>query len=353
MVTKQPLNRYPVRKGRISGFFGFLIALFLFSCQRQDEKRTWGDVDFFPPVKLIFDTDMLTDCDDAAAMAILHKLADAGEVEILGTMVTSSYPMSAPVVEAINTYYKRPDIPVGVPGNGSGVYRSNSSFLDSVALEFPHTLRSNDDAPDAVELYRKILSEHPDNTVTILTVGYMSNLKSLLESEADKYSLLNGRELVGKKVNMWICMGGNFPIDNASDNVNFTRDSIAAVYALEHWPGKILFAGREIGHTMHIGDRLKDTPLDNPVRRAYQLHRERARNGHWNHHTADPSAVMLAVRGLADYWITSPPGYINIKQNCSFVWTPDPTGNQRYIIQCMKREELGQIMEDLMLQPPR
>lgn len=29
-------------------------------------------------VKIIFDTDMLTDCDDAAALGILHKLADAG-----------------------------------------------------------------------------------------------------------------------------------------------------------------------------------------------------------------------------------------------------------------------------------
>ena len=44
-------------------------------------------------VKITFDTDMLTDCDDAAALGILHKLADAGEAEILATMVTSSYPM--------------------------------------------------------------------------------------------------------------------------------------------------------------------------------------------------------------------------------------------------------------------
>ena len=60
-------------------------------------------------VKIIFDTDMLTDCDDTAALGILHKLADAGETEILATMVTSSYPMSAPVVDVINTYYNRPD----------------------------------------------------------------------------------------------------------------------------------------------------------------------------------------------------------------------------------------------------
>ena len=35
------------------------------------------------PVKILFDTDMTTDCDDAGAMAVLHALADRGECEIL------------------------------------------------------------------------------------------------------------------------------------------------------------------------------------------------------------------------------------------------------------------------------
>ena len=295
---------------------------------------------------------MLTDCDDMAALGILHKLADAGEVDILATMVTSRYPMSAPVVEVVNTYYNRPGIPIGVPKNGLGAYRENSAFLDLVASEFPHTLRSNDDAPDAVALYRKILSSQEDTSVVILTVGYMSNLKPLLESKADAYSPLSGVELVRRKVRLWVCMGGNFPVDNASDNVNFTRDAEAAYYTLTHWPGRIWFAGREIGHTIHVGDRLKETPPDNPVRRGYQLHRERAGQSHWNHHTADPCAVLLAVRGLNNYWTISPSGYLDIKKDCSFVWKDDPKGNQQFIIQKMERKELGNILEKLMIMKP-
>ena len=38
------------------------------------------------PVKVIFDTDMLTDFDDVGALACLHALADAGECEILATV---------------------------------------------------------------------------------------------------------------------------------------------------------------------------------------------------------------------------------------------------------------------------
>src|SRR5436305_297105 len=71
------------------------------------------------PVDLIFDTDMMTDCDDAGAMAVLHALADRGECRILATVVSSAEPKSALAVEIINTYYGRPELPVGmIKGEG-------------------------------------------------------------------------------------------------------------------------------------------------------------------------------------------------------------------------------------------
>ncbi|HCE46212.1 MAG TPA: nucleoside hydrolase [Lentisphaeria bacterium] len=304
-------------------------------------------------VKLILDTDMLTDCDDAAAMAILHKLADGGEVEILATMVSSRHPMSGPVVDVINTYYGRPQIPIGAPKNGRGAYRDDSSFLEQVAAEFPHSLDSNDSAPDAVELYRKILADAEDCSITVLTIGYMSNLADLLKTGPDSISGLDGSGLVGKKVRRWVCMGGNFPEDPAKDNVNFTRDPASALYAIRNWPGEIIFTGREIGHRIFIGDKLKNTPLSNPVRRSYQLHRERFKLGHWNHHTADPCAVLYAVRDLGDYWDVETGGYIDIQNDCSFKWIPSPKGRMGYLIQKMDRKELGAIMEDLLIQPPK
>lgn len=218
---------------------------------------------------------MLTDCVDAAALGMLHAMADGGEADILATVVSSRYPMSAPVVDAINTYYNRPDISVDAPKHGSGAYREDSSFLDQVAAEFPRRLASNDDAPDAVDVYRSLLHQAEPHSVTILTIGYMSNPENLLKSPADSVSPLSGTELVERKVAQWVCMGGNFPVDPAEDNVNFTRDPGAALYTIRNRPGPIVFAGREIGHSIHVGEALRHTPLDNPVRRAYQLHRER------------------------------------------------------------------------------
>ena len=39
-----------------------------------------------PPVSVIFDTDMGPDYDDVGALALLHALADSGEVRILATV---------------------------------------------------------------------------------------------------------------------------------------------------------------------------------------------------------------------------------------------------------------------------
>jgi hypothetical protein len=268
-------------------------------------------------------------------------------------MVSSRYPISAPVVDAINTYYNRPNIPVGAPKNGSGAFRDDSSFLDKVAKEFPHSLASNDDAMDAVELYRRVLASQEDQSVKLLTIGYMSNLENLLKSKPDDISPLSGKELVESKVMEWVCMGGNFPVDSAEDNVNFTRDGSAAVYAIRNWTGKITFVGREIGHNIYVGNALKNTPESSPVRRSYQLHRDRFNLGHWNHHTADPSAVLYAVRGLRDYWTIENEGYIDIKDDCSFEWIKNPGSKQGYLIQKLDRTEMGRIMEELMVRLPK
>src|SRR5678816_3518400 len=65
------------------------------------------------PVRIFFDTDMDTDCDDAGAMAVLHALADRGECQILATVVSVRHPGAAPTVAAINAYYGRADLPIG------------------------------------------------------------------------------------------------------------------------------------------------------------------------------------------------------------------------------------------------
>src|SRR5215207_4557950 len=79
------------------------------------------------PVPIIFDTDMDSDCDDAAALAMLHALADRGEVKILATTVSSKHTWSVPCTDAINTYFGRPDLPIGAP-QGAGPKEQGSRY---------------------------------------------------------------------------------------------------------------------------------------------------------------------------------------------------------------------------------
>jgi len=304
------------------------------------------------PEKIILDTDMLTDCDDAAALAVLLNLEAMGECCIQAICVSSKHPCSAAVVNAITTYYGRESIPIGAPKDGKGAYRSDSCFLEPVSAEFSHKLPNNDAVTDAVQIYREALAEAADHEITIVTIGYMTNLASLLESPPDGDSDLSGMELVRKKVKRWVCMGGNFPEDDAKDNVNFTRDMPSAYAAISAWPGRIDFVGREIGHNIYAGNHLRYTPKQNPVRRAYEIHRGRYSQADWNHHTADPSTILYAVRGDRDYFDLSPKGSINLNEDGTFRWVESETGRQYHVLPHMEFTRIAGVLEELICRQP-
>src|SRR5690606_34483625 len=191
-------------------------------------------------VKLIFDTDMESDVDDVGALAMLHALADNGEVDILATIVCSLNPWAVPTVDALNTYFNRSDLPIAAVKN-LGVYR-NSKYAKIVSEEFPQDAGLGEEAEDAIDLYRRILAAQPDSSVTIVTVGYLTNLSYLLKSGPDKHSPLTGAELVKKKVKHLVCRGVRETYhQNYEKCVNFTPDPDAVIHVARDWATKIIF----------------------------------------------------------------------------------------------------------------
>ena len=79
------------------------------------------------PVPVIFDTDICEDCDDVAALAMLHALESRGRCRLLAVTVSADHPQAGPFVDCVNTFYGRPDIPIGVGGPG-GV-KAPSAYL--------------------------------------------------------------------------------------------------------------------------------------------------------------------------------------------------------------------------------
>ncbi len=107
------------------------------------------------PALIIFDSDMGPDYDDVGAIAILHALADSGQAKILATIASTRYEPVAGVLNVFNTYFKRPDIPIGTPKGHGLELRDKQHWTDSLLAHYPHHYLKNDDAADAVALYRK------------------------------------------------------------------------------------------------------------------------------------------------------------------------------------------------------
>src|SRR3954465_3573150 len=63
---------------------------------------------------VIFDTDIGPDYDDVGALAMLHAFADKKECKILGTIACNKHEYIVGVLDIMNAYFKRPNLPIGI-----------------------------------------------------------------------------------------------------------------------------------------------------------------------------------------------------------------------------------------------
>lgn len=297
-------------------------------------------------VKIIFDTDMGSDCDDVGALALLNVYADSGEAEILGCIYSSGkVPFGAGVIDAINTYYGRPDIRVGATYRdeiGDPKDKMTAEKLARDTAAFQNNIIHNEDAAEQTRLSRKLLASQEDESVTYITVGHTKGLYDLIISEPDDISPLSGMDLVKQKVSRWVAMGAlnaNNDEGNFTKSWNFFFNGTAAYseYLVQNFPDEIVFIAT--GTDIMTGKSLKETPPGNIVRTAY-------RDWLWNtmQKTLDdqrPSwdiiAVYYAVEGLGKFLKEEEPGWLEIDAEKGCHWNRgDNKYQHRYII---SREE--------------
>jgi inosine-uridine nucleoside N-ribohydrolase len=314
------------------------------------------------PVTVLLDVDLAEDVDDAGALGVLNALANRGEAKILGVLVSSRNEWVAPCADAINTWYGRPGVPIGYQRGLQYGYRNPkdpgretpSQYAEKIARAFPHDLAKSSDAPDAATLARRLLASQPDGSVTVVTVGFLTNLRDLLDSRPDDSSPLDGESLVKQKVKQWVCMGGIFPggrFPDGNGEYNVMWDTAASVRAINDWPTPIVFSGFEIGVRVKVGSRLRETPEANPVRACYQHYNGLADREAW-----DLTAVLYAVRGASNYWTLSAPGLCLMHARVGHGyndWIPAPGKSHRYLVEAMPPDQLARVLDDLLLEPPR
>jgi len=315
----------------------------LSACTNQPEGTN------IKPVKIIFDTDLGPDYDDVGALAFLHAMADSGKAEILATVSSNKHELVAPSIDLINIYFGRNELPVGAPKSEGVNLGSFQHWADSIVLHYVHSVKATSDVPDAVKIYRQILTGQPDTSVTVVTVGFLTNLSNLLKSGPDSISPLTGMELVEKKVKILVSMAGGFP---KGKEFNVHMDSTASKYAFENWPGKIIFTGYEIGAQIFTGIKLINSNIENsPVKDVFSISIPMAEEDKNGRMSWDETAVLIGVYGTEGFFDTVR-GKIVVDTDGSNTWENSETGDHYYVTMKMPAPEISSFIEERMMHQP-
>ena len=314
------------------------------------------------PVPIVFDTDISGDVDDVLALAMLHTLADRGECTIQAVTISKINPLTVPFADAVNTFYGRPDIPIGVPREAQ---QRESKYLklvkqrDGDSFRYPHDLLTSDDAPQAVSVLRKTLAAAADHSIVLVQVGLAANLADLIESPADGISPLTGQELVRKKVRLVSVMAGAFrPVRGDSHYLEANvRNGIRSMQRFaKQWPADVpvvwsdFLIGIAAPYPRQSIARDFRYRTHHIVPEAYLLHS----GPDHDRPTWDLTSVLYAVRPDDSYFDLSPRGRVTVDDDGFTQFVADEQGRDRYLL--MNEQQQLRVIETqraLVSQPPR
>ena len=290
------------------------------------------------------------------------------------------------MLSVLSTWYERDSVPIGAY-KGEGLTHSDPplSYVADLVNSFPSPIKNSSQVPDAVVTYRKVLAAAPDRSVTISSIGLMTNLEQLLRSGADEVSPLSGLDLVAQKVVLLAAMAGTYPSSaletsnhrrkaarlpecnmcgcyNGADATSAATAAKASEYVYSHMPSsvKIVFSGFEVGLQVHTGARLEHCATEaNPCRRAFMDYKRDNPEG-WNRHgrcSWDPLTTLIAVRGASASSngvseCTNCDGVNDVTDGGHNHWVPGPPSNQSYLI-LNDAQVAADAIDALLCQPRR
>jgi len=322
--------------------FAFLCLFGILGCTQSDKQP-----------KLIFDTDFGGDADDLGALAMLNHFQNKGEAELLAVMCWNLEKYSVSAVDAVNTYYGNPNIPIGRRAGEAHetLWNHSKVIADNLAHDANY-----DNVPEATQLYRKLLSESDDASLVIITVGPLMNIKKLIDSEPDEYSSMNGLDLINAKVKEFVIMGGNFP--SGKDEWNFNGDMPGVTkYVLDKITLPVTFSGAELGASLKTGEVFNQLSKDSPLYLGF-LHfgkhapwmKDKFEGKIFDNATFDQTAVLYAIRnGVGTYWNKVENGFCNADNTGGNTWEPQENSNHSYLVLKMPKAAMEEELESFML----
>lgn len=311
--------------------------------------------------KIIFDTDIGWDCDDAGALALIHSLCNKGEAELLAVTATYYHKYAAGCIDAINRYYGR-IVPVGVNYSIVDTFveadhpeNTYVGYAKPICIEFPNSYKDGG-AEDSIRLMRKTLANQEDNSVTIVATGTLSCLEKLIKSDADDISGLSGTELIKEKVERTVVMGGRFKatwpmpiversVGELAAEYNIKGDVPAAQTVCENWPGELVFSSYEIGNYCITLKNVKyDEKAPNPVAYAYKLFTGKCEG----RESWDLTAAFYGIRPDYGYYNLHEFGKVSVSDDGITTWEKSDNFRQSYLIPRMDYKSVEDDIEEII-----
>lgn len=300
---------------------------------------------------LILDIDLDGDSDDCGDVYVAKMLHNLGDVNLIGVVASTRSPYTAPAIKEILEYMSDTTTPVYAYQGSLGVnFPDATSVGKAIRDQFRPTDTRANYTSDVIG-YRTMLASAEDNSVTIVTTGFLISVKALMDSPADGISGLTGLELIDKKVNRIMIVGNMFPTQyNGFHEYNSISDKASWKYVVENFTKEMIFAGGEIGMYIKSKPTVKtpDDYLTNPIRFGYKFHIGDAKNNTWGQ-----LLLLMAAYGTSEYFsfsqkftptIDLATGDISIRYN--------EKGNATYLRLAesfQKRDKLQAIMDDLFI----
>lgn len=329
----------------------FCSVVFLFaSCANDSVKEQ--------PLRVIFETDMGNDIDDALALDMLYKYADQNKVDLLAVSSNKNSHYSARYIALMNSFYGYSSLLVGEVKNGADSEGDAVNYTEIVceyAVDSQKVFTEVErDFEESVRLYRKILSDQPDNSVVIISVGFSTNLAQLLESSADEFSDLTGRELVAKKVKLLSMMAGNFSRNPQKLEYNIMKDIPAAKKVFNEWPTPIVTSPFGVGNSILYPASSIENDFNwteyHPLVIGYKNYLQMP----YDRQTWDLTAVLYAVEPNENYFSLSESGVVTVNDEGYTLFEPESGGNHQFLkVDSIQQERVRSRFIDLITQIPK
>lgn len=288
-------------------------------------------------MNVIFETDMGNDVDDALAIDMLYKYNKQKRINLMAVMLNKEGEFPPKYIDLLNTWYGQKRIPIGVSPRADKSLVAGTNYTQVVCEKldekgkplYKRSIKDYSKLLSAVKLYRKLLAKAEDASVTIVSVGFSTNLALLLDTKADEYSPLTGKELVAQKVKRLVTMAGHIENPKYAE-YNVVNDVAACQRVFSEWPTPIYMSPFELGLQVRYPAQSIENDFTwtkhHPIVDSYKVYLKKIED----RPTWDLTAVLYAI-DPQQFFNISPAGKIVVTDEGYTHYKQDAAGKHFYL----------------------